>query len=254
MHEENNISDIIGLLPSTTFEVFQACASTYPEVDTNWGNDIDMIREFLQETPSSMILDAGCGTAKHMIDIALQNNRIPTLTGIDYSSNMLNEAQNNIIQSCLNERINLIMADITNLPFSNSSYDLVLCLNNVLGNLVAHNIKDTVKKRLKALNELTRVLRNGGLLMLTVYNNDTLHKVEKYGDSFCVKNYMSGDIDQDYIVLYKGNEYSNRPLLFYSHWFNLDELLSMLYFVHLTPVHIENRFRRIVIIAKSDRS
>jgi len=95
------------------------------------------------------ILDAGCGTGAVLA--ALGNQR--THIGIDLSADALAFCRQRGLE-------NLTQGDVTNLPFANHSFDVVIC-SSVLYHRWVANVN-------LALRELHRVLRPGGLLLVNL--------------------------------------------------------------------------------------
>lgn len=107
---------------------------------------IEYIEDFFQRNPAyrkGKILDAGCGEG---VLVDKYKSRGYAITGID-----LNYKSKTVQQ-----------ADITNLPFKNSSFDVVLCLS-VLEHL------DYIAQR-KALAEIHRVLKSKGIVLFALPN------------------------------------------------------------------------------------
>lgn len=99
------------------------------------------------------ILDVGCGTGAVTLDITQSTNG--QVTGIDIDKEKLDEARK-VLSDIPN--IKLIEADVTDLPFEDETFDLVLF------NVVLIYIKD----QQKALNEMARVTTKGGYVMATL--------------------------------------------------------------------------------------
>lgn len=101
------------------------------------------------------VLECACGTGLLRIVIAKKCKR---LTATDFSEKMLKKAAKNCA-SCTN--IAFRFADITALDFADNSFDKV-----VAGNVI-HLLDDPMK----ALNELNRVCKPGGTLIIPTYMN-----------------------------------------------------------------------------------
>ncbi len=99
------------------------------------------------------ILDVGCGTGAITFDIAQITDG--EVIGIDIDSEKLNEAK-----KALSDVPNILLmeADATDLPFENETFDLVVFT------LVIMHIKD----QQKALNEMARVTKRGGIVLATL--------------------------------------------------------------------------------------
>ena len=105
------------------------------------------------------ILDAGCGTG--LVGIELKKNGYSNIVGVDFSQNMLGLIPKNIYKKI--EKIDLNKP----LKFETDMYDVVMCV----GTFTYGHVKP------KALEELIRIIKNGGLICFTI--NEGIY--EKYG-------------------------------------------------------------------------
>lgn len=125
-----------------------------------------------------VILDAGCGTGKYLNTLESISNKY---IGIDLSSEQLAKAKNKITKN----NSTLINANLTSIPLPDKSVDLIVSCW-VLG-----TITDEITRK-KALDELRRVLKDNGKIILVENDKDgefeTLRnhikdgKTEKYND------------------------------------------------------------------------
>jgi arsenite methyltransferase len=121
------------------------------------------------------ILDLGCGRGAVLL-IAARHLKTGRSVGVDLwrkgdqSGNAAEATQRNAVAEGVDDRVDLRTADMTVLPFENDSFDLVV------SNVAIHNVKGDAARR-KAINEVARVLRPGGRLMLA--------------DMFATRQYMS---------------------------------------------------------------
>ena len=104
-----------------------------------------------------LVLDCGCGFGA-FYNLTKDFNAIY----LDISLNLLKKFK-------LKER--KICANILRLPFKDNTFDLVLCIN------VLEHVD-----YLKALNEIKRVLKDNGHLIVVVINRDSLIKEEIFND------------------------------------------------------------------------
>lgn len=100
------------------------------------------------------ILDAGCGNGIYANSIAYLFGS--EVVGVDLSEDHLNRAR--AAQKSLGSSAEFKKISLTNLGFKSSSFDKIICME------VLEHIRDDKR----ALSELTRVLRRGGLLVLSV--------------------------------------------------------------------------------------
>lgn len=112
----------------------------------------------LKLKPQSLVLDAGCGSGRHLRALA----KLPDLeiVGIDKNQSDLNDALTGLrnMPDALTENFFITRADINNLPFESATFDCVIC-SEVLEHIPEHE---------KALKELVRVLKPEGNLVVSV--------------------------------------------------------------------------------------
>lgn len=114
-----------------------------------------LLERWLQQRPARRVLDVGCGHGLYSLDLA---RRGATLIGCDLDRNALSDAQRSSHGLGLGGRAGFVVADGTELPLPEGEFDLVVC------NCVLEHIADDGA----ALAAMTRVLRPGGMLYLTV--------------------------------------------------------------------------------------
>lgn len=126
-------------------------------------NVVRSVLRYLKKKPEAIFLDAGCGTGRH-VDFILKHTS--NIFGMDFAANSLHSIKHN----------KLIQADVTNIPFSENSFDYVLAWG-IIHYLPKENIET-------AMRELYRILKPGGILFFTLRSdNDThLKKVARDGD------------------------------------------------------------------------
>jgi len=108
---------------------------------------IELISKYVES--GKTILDAGCGTG---LSTQLIANRGYIAIGIDISSLFLKNAQN--------ENIPYIVGDVTRMSFKDESFDAVASIE-----LLEHVVKPQ-----DALNEMKRILKKGGKLIIHAPN------------------------------------------------------------------------------------
>jgi len=116
------------------------------------------IRTVKESLKTSHILDVACGTGDLAIEAAKLNPE--KITGIDISEKMLETAKKKITRKRLSHKIELLRGDSENLPFGNNQFDLVMCAFGV------RNFND----RMKSLKEMSRVLRNEGMVLILEFS------------------------------------------------------------------------------------
>ncbi|MEA3255570.1 MAG: methyltransferase domain-containing protein [Candidatus Altiarchaeota archaeon] len=122
----------------------------HKKLDKNWRYypiymaKMGFIEDYLNKTPKSLrILDAGCGEG---VLVEKFHKKGYGIIGLDlnYSSDMVKRG------------------DISNMPFKDQEFDLVLCLD-ILEHL-------TFDKQEEALEDIKRVLKDDGILLLSIPN------------------------------------------------------------------------------------
>lgn len=104
--------------------------------------------------PDSHILDVGCGTGFAVIEIARKLDQ-GRACGVDISPGMIEKANRNIPLE-LAGRVSFQVASSEQIPYPEDEFNFILCTNSF------HHYPDTHK----ALREMYRVLKPGGLLVI----------------------------------------------------------------------------------------
>lgn len=112
-------------------------------------------------TSSDRILDVGCGTASTLIEIHHRLKSKQVYKGVDISQEMINMASINLKKANLTTDIKLKIASGSNLPFPDSSFDVVVLLT------VIRHMSDATADL--ALKEIRRVLKSSGRFVLTEF-------------------------------------------------------------------------------------
>jgi 2-polyprenyl-3-methyl-5-hydroxy-6-metoxy-1,4-benzoquinol methylase len=112
----------------------------------------------LKLKPHSLVLDAGCGSGRHLRALAKLSNL--NIIGIDKNSSDLNDALTGLenMPDALSDNYLVSRADIKKLPFASASFDCVIC-SEVLEHIPDHE---------NALKELVRILKPQGDLVVRV--------------------------------------------------------------------------------------
>lgn len=121
--------------------------------------------EGLQLSENSRILDVGCGAGRFAYEVAKRGYNV---FGMDYSHGMIVKAS----KICNREHeldAAFLQGDIETLPFQDSSFDVIVCLGVVT----------YLKSEDKALQELARALKPGGVLAISIVNKARLvHRLD----------------------------------------------------------------------------
>jgi ubiquinone/menaquinone biosynthesis C-methylase UbiE len=112
----------------------------------------------LKLTPQSVVLDAGCGTGRHLRELA----GMPSLKiiGIDKNEKELNSAYLSLqeMPDCGTKNFFVLKADINKLPFADETFDCVIC----------SEVLEHIPEYRGAIQELVRVLKAQGDLVISV--------------------------------------------------------------------------------------
>lgn len=118
-------------------------------------------KKYLQKTitPDAKVLEVGCGDGRSIFDIlAITKNVI----GIDHDDKAVNDAKNNFSSY---PTIKIRKADATKLPFKDETFDFVMCMTTFA------NFGD---KKFIVLEEMKRVLKKSGKIIISVFSEDAL--------------------------------------------------------------------------------
>jgi SAM-dependent methyltransferase len=119
----------------------------------------DMVLAWLDSlslSEKSIILEAGCGGGRFAYEAVKRGYRV---FGMDYSHGMVMKAR----RICNREdkyRVAFLQGDIEALPLKTASFDVIVCLG-----VVAY-----LKSEGKALRELARAIKPGGVLAISIVN------------------------------------------------------------------------------------
>ena len=107
----------------------------------------------------SFMLDAGCGPGRHVFGFMDQFPDI-TCVGVDLDSNSLQEGKTNLtlFSSISNKESTFLQGSVYNLPFSDNAFETIICSE------VLEHVADVDA----TLKELTRLLKPGGNLLISV--------------------------------------------------------------------------------------
>lgn len=142
---------------------FEAWAGTYDRSLLNRFLFQPSYRMFLEELQAWRgrhsepfdLLDIGCGTGT--FDAMLAASPLPArIVGLDYAEAMCQRGAAKAHSLGVHHQIRYVNADSQHLPFADRSFDVVTCSNSF------HHYPD----QQQVVNEMRRVLRTGGRLML----------------------------------------------------------------------------------------
>jgi len=148
-----------------TRDDYNLIAEDFSRTRWNIWAEFNIFKEYVNNGDG--ILDVGCGNGRLL---ELFKDKIINYTGVDVSEKLVGLARKKYPNN------NFIVADNLNLPFPDDNFDKVFSV------AVLHTIpSDELRK--KATSELRRVLKPGGLLIITVWDvwrKDTFPLLLKY--------------------------------------------------------------------------
>jgi ubiquinone/menaquinone biosynthesis C-methylase UbiE len=119
--------------------------------------------DFIAPQPTDIVLDAGCGTGTN---IFLLQDKVSRIIGMDYAGGAIARCERRIGFEKI-ENVELLHGDITGLPLTSDSVDKVIC-----SSVFQYLDDDAVRT---SINEFSRVLKQGGFLILHVKNLASLY-------------------------------------------------------------------------------
>jgi ubiquinone/menaquinone biosynthesis C-methylase UbiE len=122
-----------------------------------------ILEEMANMTGASLLLDVGTGTARMLLKLAERPEMAGLhLVGLDFFSDVLDQARDNLLETGLQGRISLLRADAHALPLTPRSVDLVISRSTL-----HHWVRPD-----KALQEIYRVLGPGGTAIVHEVRRD----------------------------------------------------------------------------------
>ena len=137
--------------------------------------EVDFLVRELGVSPGQRLLDVGCGTGRHSIELA---RRGYVVTGLDVSAGMLKEARKRAATA--NANVSWVEADATAFSFE-QRFDAVLCLcEGAFGLLGSHD--DPIAQPLAILRNVAAVMKTHAKCLFTVLNGYALARRHTQAD------------------------------------------------------------------------
>ena len=136
--------------------------------------ECDFIEQEIAQNKSLKIIDIGCGTGRHSIELTKRGYNV---TGIDLSESQLNRAREKAKERGL--EIEFQKHDARNLPFSGEfNLAIMLCEGGF-------SLMETDEMNFEILKNVTKALKNKGKFIFTTLNGlfPLYHSVEKFCES-----------------------------------------------------------------------
>jgi len=126
----------------------------YSPSDEQWFLGLPLVRS-LERVPAPFVLDVATGTGRLPRAVLRQPAFEGRIIALDLSRGMLEEAVRRTAQ--FSDRLTFIRQDASQLPFEENTFDAVTCIEAL----------EFMPSPLRVLEELVRVLRPGGVLLIT---------------------------------------------------------------------------------------
>lgn len=156
-------------------ELFTDYAEKYEKEVFTQGTlgEVDFIQKEINYDKNCKILDIGCGTGRHAIELAKRGHDV---TGIDLSESMIAKAKEKAQISGVN--VDFHIADARNLPFKDQ-FDLVIMICEG-----AFPLMETDEMNFEILGNAAKALKNGGKFIFTTLNGlyPLYHSVKDFMD------------------------------------------------------------------------
>jgi 2-polyprenyl-3-methyl-5-hydroxy-6-metoxy-1,4-benzoquinol methylase len=171
-------------------ELFENYGEKYESESFTAGTkgECDFIEQELNKCKKLKILDLGCGTGRHSVELA---GRGYDMTGVDLSESMLKKAREKAAAAGL--KIRFEKHDARKLPFS-AEFDAVIMLCEG-----AFPLMETDEMNFEILRGAAAALKPGGKIIFTTLNG--LFPVFNSVEKFCASATLDGN------AVYKGNSF-----------------------------------------------
>ncbi len=146
--------------------------------------EVDFLEKEINYHKNCSILDVGCGTGRHAIELA---SRGYSVTGIDLSESMLKKAREKAVDSGVN--VDFKVADARKLPFENQ-FDLVIMICEG-----AFPLMENDDMNFQILQSTAKTLKKEGKLIFTTLNGlyPLYHSVKDFINSSMVECISEGN-------------------------------------------------------------
>ena len=162
-------------------KLFENYANNYEKEPFTKGTlgECDFIEKEIKHDKTLKILDVGCGTGRHSIELAKRGYKI---TGIDLSESQLERARENAKDA--NLEIVFQRQDARNLPFNNE-FDVVIMLCEG-----GFSLMETDEMNFEILKNVTKSLKDHGKIIFTALNG--LFPLYNSVEKFCAQGLEEG--------------------------------------------------------------
>ena len=225
-------------------QLYEEIACDYIRLDKHRGDDIDIILDMVNEMNGLVIADVGCGPGQHVKALLkVIPEKINKIIGLDFSENMLNYARRSVGS---NKKVQFVRQNMLQMAIPDSCVDVVILMNNVLGNLIRNDISGAVAARRDGLRHCYRILRKGGICILSVFNLGKLDfEQDYYADALSLTMSLSSCECGDMVIQVTK---ARKQFHYYTHWFRESELTELLLETGFNISHVVMREKRMLVV------
>ncbi len=163
------VDDLAAHVPSDWWRrIFNAL---YLKTDADYVGDVqttlqevNLVLDLLRLAPEHRVLDLCCGQGRHSLELSRRG--FGRVEGVDQSRFLIDKAKRDAKRERL--RCKFSVGDARRLRYKPGTFDVVLLLGNSFGYF------ESATDDLKMLQEISRILKNGGRLLIDVANGDYL--------------------------------------------------------------------------------
>lgn len=139
------------------------------------GSEVEFIVKEVNPSSDDWILDVGCGTGRHSIELAKRNYNV---VGIDFVSRLIEACEAGVAgNNILSDKAQFILGDIRSYKFGRQ-FNHAICLYDVIGSYA------TDDENIKIIENIFNHLKPGGFLIASVMNGDlTSSKAKHHANS-----------------------------------------------------------------------
>lgn len=157
-------------------KLFDSISNRYDRFNhiTSLGIDRIWRRQAVRSLPfGEKVLDVAAGTADLSIEL-IRQGKAHQVVGVDISEGMMEIGREKIEKEKMGNSISLLYADCAQLPFQDNTFDAITCAYG------ARNFQQLTK----SLQEMLRVLKPGGSLLIVEFSYPTLPVVRQAYDLY----------------------------------------------------------------------
>ncbi len=147
-----------------TREVYNAIAKQFSDTREYLWDDLKPLAQYVKN--GDAVLDVGCGNGRL---IQLFSGTHIVYTGLDQSEGLIRVATDKFPGA------SFVVGEMTELPFPDESFDAIYCI------AVFHHLP-TDDMRVQALNEMKRVLKPGGVIVMLNWNLEAAYAKNRIED------------------------------------------------------------------------